>query len=164
MDLIQHIAIAALIAMITYLLYVNVFQSKDTIIHSPGVLPPVTLVAGDNLQGPSPMPLETPVKEQDDQVDAAKHISASLFNPHATGVLPQNQDVFEKQADFGSDVTNIKHFYKNNPEVFAKILGTNEVTNVAEWERQSKEMFQTAQQKSEGPIQAYNFEGNFSPL
>jgi hypothetical protein len=172
MDMIQHLAIVALLAMILYLVYVNLF--KDNSIKSQGLVaeymtpqpppPPTTKTE----QGPVPVPLEhepqPPSEISNRNTEASQQPGSSIFNPNATGILPQNQDVFEKQADFGSDVTNIRHFYKNNPEVFGKILGNNEVTNVADWERQSKEMFQNLQQKPTGPIQAFNYEDKFSSL
>jgi hypothetical protein len=186
MDIIQTLAISALLAMILYLVYINLF--KDTALKTAGsitdVLPPALVAPAKALDdansraGPTPVPLitapapaETEKKVVSNQLqiqqDASTHAGSSVFNPHAVGVLPQNQDIFEKQADFGSDVTNIRQFYQNNPEVFSKILnGQNQtqVTNVADWEQQSKAMFQSIQQKSVGPIQASNFEDKYSPL
>ncbi len=178
MDVLKILAISALSAMIIYLIYINLF--KDAVIKSAGAIadvlpsPLVSPVKASTEQGPSPVPM-APTPELPSNVvtnklpevlstSAADHPGTSVFNPHATGVLPQNQDIFEKQADFGSDVTNIRQFYQNNPEVFGKILGQNQVTNVADWERQSKELYQSAQQPHTGPIQAANFEDKFSPL
>jgi hypothetical protein len=182
MDIIQTLAISAILAMILYVVYINLF--KDTAVKTAGsitdVLPPALVAPAQALDdansrtGPTPVPLIT-APEQEKKVtnqlqiqqDASTHAGTSVFNPHAIGVLPQNQDIFEKQADFGSDVTNIRQFYQNNPEVFSKILGSQnqtQVTNVADWEHQSKEMFQSIQQKSAGPIQAANFEDKYSPL
>jgi hypothetical protein len=90
--------------------------------------------------------------------DAALHPNTSIFSPNVEGIAASNQDIYDKQADFGSDVTNITQFYKNNPEVFSKILGHHAVTNVADWEQQSKALYNTAQTATGGPIQAANFE------
>lgn len=167
LSFIQTLAISVLCAMILYLIYINVFS--DHTVKSAGSLKDATAMEPAlHPQGPSPVPVPEPAPKSEDKIpehpDAASHTGTSVYHPNATGILPQNQDIFEKQANFGSDVTNIKHFYQTNPEVFSKILGQNQVTNVADWERQSKEMFQSAQQQPSGPIQAANFEDNFSPL
>ena len=107
------------------------------------------------------MKYPTPAKIE---LDASTEPGSAIWNPEATGIYAQNQDMFDKPVNFGSDVTNIKQFYTNNPEVFGKIIGKSEVTNVADWDRQSKEMFTAAQTSSAGPIQAANFEDNFSAL
>jgi hypothetical protein len=170
MSFIQKLAISVLCAMILYLIYINVFE--DHTVKSAGAIKDI-LPSSFKTAETGGVKEEVKVKEEaevsvtnklPEHPDASLHAGSSVFNPHTTGILPQNQDIFEKQANFGSDVTNIKQFYQNNPEVFGKILGQNEVTNVSDWERQSKEMFQTAQQKPAGPIQAANFEDNFSPL
>jgi hypothetical protein len=107
------------------------------------------------------MKYPTPAKIE---LDASTEPGSAIWNPEATGIYAQNQDMFDKPVNFGSDVTNIKQFYTNNPEVFGKIIGKSEVTNVADWDRQSKEMFTAAQTSSSGPIQAANFQDNFSAL
>jgi hypothetical protein len=164
--------------MILYLIYINVFTDKTiktagsinepvamkhqepSVVNGPSVSQGPSVVHGPSVaNGPSEVSNQLP-----EVFDASVHNGSSVFNPNSIGILPQNQDIFEKQANFGSDVTNIKQFYQNNPEVFSKILGTNTVTNVADWERKSKEMFQSVQQNSSGPIQAANFEDNFAPL
>jgi hypothetical protein len=169
MDMLKILAISALSAMIIYLIYMNLF--KDTAVKSAGAIAdvlPVQLAPVEQVQIKSQA--ESAVVNVNNKLpevlstSAADHPGTSVFNPHATGILPQNQDIFDKQADFGSDVTNIRQFYKSNPEVFDKILGQNQVTNVADWERQSKELYQSAQQPHSGPIEAANFEDKFSPL
>lgn len=114
-----------------------------------------------HIQFQKPMKYPTPAKIE---LDASDTNASAIWNPEATGIYAQNQDMFDKPVNFGSDVTNIKQFYTNNPEVFGKIIGKSEVTNVADWDRQSKEMFTAAQTSSAGPIQAANFEDNFSTL
>jgi len=170
MDIIQTLAISVLCAMILYLIYINVFADKT--VKTAGSISeqtyqPVATKHQEETPGPSASASQgqSVVSNQlPEVIDASVHNGSSVFNPNSIGILPQNQDIFEKQANFGSDVTNIKQFYQNNPEVFSKILGTNTVTNVADWERKSKEMFQSVQQNSSGPIQAANFEDNFAPL
>jgi hypothetical protein len=176
MDTIQSLALIALLSMLIYLVFVNMF--KDNTVQATGsvatFVPPTPTAATPQTQGPSPIPLpdliSNKLPEQGPtqvQMDASMHPASSIYNPSmttSTGILPQNQDIFEKQADFGSDVTNINQFYKNNPEVFSRIL-KNQVTNVAEWEQQSKQMYTLQQQAPTGPIQAANYEvGGYAPL
>jgi len=77
--------------------------------------------------------LPTPEKLSANIIDAASRPDTSIYNPdNQSGILPQNQKLYDVPVDFGSDVTNIKHFYKNNPEIFGKILGDQAITGVVE--------------------------------
>jgi hypothetical protein len=80
----------------------------------------------------------------------------SVFNKQAKGILPSNHDIFDKPADFGSDVTNINQFYKNNPDIFEK--SHINVPNVTEWSDQGKQLYNAVANSKQGPINAYNFE------
>lgn len=83
----------------------------------------------------------------------------SVYNEKQKGVLPSNHDLFEKPADFGSDVTNINQFYKNNPDVFNK--SNNYVPDTVSWENQGQELYDNLiSDKHQGPINASNFESN----
>lgn len=89
----------------------------------------------------------------------------AVYNEEAKGVVPSNHDLFEKTADFSSDVTNINQFYANNPDIFDRSVGTAHVPNVAEWEQASKQMFHAMEQKGGGcSINPSNFEHNFTQL
>ena len=181
MDIIQSLALIALLSMLIYLVFVNLF--KDNTVKSAGSVATFTqpaqgptanpAAATSGTQGPSPVPLpEKPAADlitnklpSQVQMDASMHPGSAIYTPTSTGILPQNQDIFEKQADFGSDVTNITQFYKNNPEVFSRIINQNQVTNVADWEVKSKQMYSAVEQSQVGPIQAANFEDpRFGPL
>ena len=39
--------------------------------------------------------------------------------------IESNAALFDRTADFGSDVTNINQFYKNNPELFNRVTNVN---------------------------------------
>ena len=67
--------------------------------------------------------------------------TSAVFNPEAQGVLPVNHDLFERRADFGSDMTNINQFYRNNPEIFHK--SQINVPDVASWNLMSDKMHQS---------------------
>ena len=173
MDIIQSLALIALLSMLIYLIFVNIFTTKDKTVQTSGsvieFLTPTTKeseVKGEAEEASHP----TTLPDKKDIVtnklpasgpDASVNPYTAIFSPNAEGIVAMNQDIYEKQADFASDVTNIKQFYKNNPEVFSKILGQKAVTNVADWEQQSKELFATAQAANSGPIQAANFESGF---
>jgi hypothetical protein len=182
MDIIQSLSLIALLSMLIYLVFVNIFATKTVqtsgsvidLLPTPGAdVAPVasvtaTATAAPVTATPCPFPMPGAVSSRlpESGPDASVHPQSSIFSSTSTasstsGINAQNQDIYEKQADFGSDVTNIKQFYKNNPEVFSKILCPPTVTNVADWERQSKELYDSAQSAPSGPIQAANFESNF---
>jgi hypothetical protein len=81
----------------------------------------------------------------------------SVYNEQAKGVLPVNHDLFEKPADFGSDVTNINQFYRNNPEIFERSMTS--APNAADWHTQGKEMYnKLASEAPKARIEPWNFE------
>ena len=157
MHIAQTLFFGALLSIVVYFILSNIF--KDTSLKTPGTLSELKESPAAPLHITNRLP-ETPDSfiEASANGDAALHAGVSIYNKDATGVFPQNHDLFEKPADFGSDVTNIKQFYSNNPEVFGKILGTAGVTNVADWEMKTKEMFQNAQAPSNEQIHAFNNE------
>jgi hypothetical protein len=81
----------------------------------------------------------------------------AVFDEQVKGVLPVNHDLFEKQANFGSDITNINQFYRNNPEVFDRSMTT--APDAAGWHTQSQGMFnKLAHESPNAQINAWNFE------
>jgi hypothetical protein len=163
MDIIQSLALIALLSMLIYLIFVNIFTTKAKTVQTSGSLIEFMTPSSSKPTEPDSVNLPRSVASITNKLpaagpDAAVNPHTAIFSPNTEGILAMNQDIYEKQADFGSDVTNIKQFYKNNPEVFSKILGQKAVTNVADWEQQSKELFATAQATNSGPIQAANFE------
>ena len=63
-----------------------------------------------------------------------------------------NSDLFEKTADFASDVTNINQFYKNNPDVLKRVSN-------ADWD-----FPKMPEPTPNAEILGYNFERNFTAL
>ena len=63
-----------------------------------------------------------------------------------------NSDLFEKTADFTSDVTNINQFYKNNPDVLKRVSN-------ADWD-----FPKMPEPTPNTEILGYNFERNFTAL
>jgi len=88
-----------------------------------------------------------------------RNLSGTPFHAEQGTAIPaeSNHDIYEKTADFGSDVTNINQFYKNNPELFNRI--TNTLT--PEWDLKQ---FDNAHSKPVENIEGYNFEKNFTKL
>jgi len=81
----------------------------------------------------------------------------SVFNDQAKGILPVNHDLFEKRANFGSDVTNINQFYRDNPEVFDRTMTS--APNAVEWNTHSQDMFnKLTHEEPNTTISAWNFE------
>ena len=83
----------------------------------------------------------------------------SVYDEQAKGVLPVNHDLFEKPSDFGSDITNISQFYRNNPDLFDKSMnGGAYVPDVTQWNTQGKELYDNMSQHThQGPVQGYNY-------
>ena len=81
----------------------------------------------------------------------------SVFNANAKGVLPQNHMLFDAPANFGSDVTNISQFYKLNPEMLQRTIGSPGIQSVADWESQANQMVNNIDLGS-GPLKPANFE------
>lgn len=162
MDLIQTTATIALLTLLAYLIMVNILErTRSAPIKSDGEITagisnrlkevPIEGINTDfgfhtrtNLGEPAP-----PGGENLTQL--------AVFNEHANGVLPQNHDLFEKPANFGSDVTNINQFYRNNPDIFERSMTT--APDAAEWYSQSQEMFnQLTHEAPNAQINAWNFE------
>lgn len=186
MDLLQQIAVIALLTMVAYLIMVNVFKTyalksdgKVTdYIEKPQVKKPQVEKQSHMELISNKLPIEEglnlamgtharttvggPVGE-----GASNTTTLSVYNENTVGVLPQNHDLFEKSADFGSDVTNINQFYRNNPELFHKQSqsGVTHVPNPTDWDVQAKAMFLIKENEASGPVQAFNYEqGPNTPL
>jgi hypothetical protein len=89
----------------------------------------------------------------------------AVFDEQSKGVLAVNHDLFEKPANFGSDITNINQFYRNNPEIFDKSMnGGAYVPDVESWANQGQELYDTMSQKThQGPVKGYNYEDRAFP-
>lgn len=186
MDLLQQVAVIALLTMVAYLVMVNVF--KDDTLQSEGKLSDLNENKPEP-EAPEPEPEPEPelitnkLPEEGLNLAMGKHTrttvggpvgegavnttTLSVFNENATGVLPQNHDLFEKPADFGSDVTNVNQFYRNNPELFHRQseTGTAYVPNPSDWDAQAKAMFSIKENEAPAPVQAFNYEqGPNTPL
>jgi len=182
MDLIQQVAVIALLTMVSYLIMINL-MGKEQALESEGKLSDLQAEQADNEQKQLNVPVQElitnklPTAEglslnlamgtharttvggpvQDGTVNTT---TLSVYNENEAGILPQNHDLFEKSADFSSDVTNVNQFYRNNPELFHKQsqTGVAYVPNPSDWDAQAKAMFSIKENEAEGPVQAFNFE------
>jgi hypothetical protein len=172
MDILKSLSIIGLLTMIIYFIMVNVYDSHyvktKNIITS--TEPPTTHMRISNalpdrlqvqVQGasqclpPQQVPILSPTPPSWDK----RNLMPPPLHAVSSDPMPKesNSDLFEKIADFGSDVTNINQFYKNNPEIF------NRVTNVSinpEWDNQQFINREPPNQT----IQGWNFERNFTSL
>jgi hypothetical protein len=151
----------ALIGLLTMFFYFLMVQFWDT----PKVASPGTLQLSENETISNRLPESTrpncPAAAFLPKTDENKPPSWDERNKLATPFqaakghsVPKesNADLFEKTADFTSDVTNINQFYKNNPDVL------NRISN-ADWD--FPKMAAPAQSNE---ILGYNFDRNFTSL
>ncbi len=191
MNILQTGATIILLTMIMYFIMVNVFERQESPLLSEGQINvkasaqqtaeyvghKVAELAGgirSTLGINNRLPIEgintdtsspiTGVNVQPGQpVFDTTALGSAQYNAEAKGLLPQNHELFEKSADFTSDVTNINQFYKNNPELFHK--SHTYVPNVADWDQRGQEMInEILQSGGSGGINPSNFEHNFTRL
>jgi len=186
MNVLQTGATIILITMIMYFILVNLFEHpvlpvvsqgfvtealkrkvhtvKDNILSSNIVKATLQInnklpVSGINTDTGEPI---TNTIVQTVQQPFTKTVVSAVYNSDTQGILPNNHKVYEKDADFTSDITNINQFYINNPELFNK--GSSYTPDVAGWEQKSKDMVNNILQTGAGYINPSNFEHNFTSL
>jgi hypothetical protein len=104
-------------------------------------------------------------------VEVAPKGEPAAFEPVKPMEVPQfergpaasNSDLFEKTANFGSDVTNVAQYYKNNPELFNRVTVTS-APDAAAWDHQSDKMHREHLKERSSILYGYNFEDNFTKL
>lgn len=159
MNIIQNLALIALMTLIVYFILVKIFYNT---VPSSGTIEDKIENLNTEVDKISATTVGLPVGEG----VSPNTTTLSVYNENATGILPVNHDLFEKPANFGSDVTNISQFYRNNPELFHKdtTKANVYVPNVTEWDAKGKELFTQQQNLVQGPINPYNYEQDYSPL
>lgn len=113
---------------------------------------------------------EAPYQQSDPTASSAASSAApvpemgsAIYNEGASGVLPMNHSSFEAPAEFNSDITNLNHFYRSNPEVFHG-KGHINVPNPSDWDAQARAMFSAVDNAPQGPINPYNHNQEGAPL
>lgn len=180
--MLRTIATILLLTLVSYFIMVNVFD-KPTLIKTANEVPMEAELSNidENIRVELGISNELPI-EGNNNYNSGTHTrttvggpvgegsgsnltSASTFNETQQGVLPSNHDLFEKTANFDSDVTNINQFYKNNPEIFDKSVGGAYVPDVTKWDSQGQQMFnEVSQSGGGGAINPSNYKNNFTKL
>lgn len=169
MDLIQTAATVALLSLLAYFIIVNVLE-RSNVVHTEGKISEYSGTDNEEmitnrLASWATAGVDTAVGkhartglDNEPAPPGGENVTQlAVYNEDAKGVLPQNHDLFEKPADFGSDVTNINQFYRNNPEIFERSLTS--APDAADWHQQSQDMFQAMQNvPRSNQINAWNFE------
>jgi len=89
-----------------------------------------------------------------------------INEPHPINVEPSNATLYEKDAEFGSDRTNIAQFVSSNPTAFYGDLRHDAyVPDVNSWNQQGSQMYNDlVQSRPNQTLQPANFENCYSQL
>ena len=161
--MLQTIAKIGLLTMLVYFVFVNVFNNQkvasDSVIRK--VTPVDTMEITDEIKPASISVVSAAVAA----TEPAAFEPAEPVAVAKDGKIPQasNEDLFEKTANFGSDITNISQFYKNNPELFNRVTYTT-APDAVSWDHQSDKMHREHLAERSSILYGYNFEDNFTKL
>lgn len=175
MEILQHLAVIVLLTMLLYFVLVKVMGSKEHLVVSEGKINEYIYNPPDIIDNKLPSVIEglnldvgtharTTTGEAIGDMYTPNTTTLSVYNENEQGILPQNHDLFEKPANFASDVTNISQFYNNNPELFHRSQNAVHVPNAADWDERAKGLFAEQANQVQGPINAYNFESGAGEL
>ena len=87
-------------------------------------------------------------------------VEQSVYNPKAdtNGINASNHNIYEKEAAFGNEQTNVAQFFSANPSAFFNGQRHNSyVPDVNNWNHQGSQMFEKLRTQSPGAINAYNY-------
>lgn len=141
----------AIIALMMIVIHLITSMSSCNITAAPEPLPSYPLTPGAQMQASG------------DQLPSGTQRASALYDENTSGVLPMNHSNFDAPAEFNSDVTNLNHFYRSNPEVFHG-KGRVNVPNPSDWDAQARAMFGAMDNGPQGPINPYNFAQEGAPL
>jgi hypothetical protein len=180
MDILKSLSIIGLLTMVIYFIMVNLWDNHAVPTQN-------VITAVENPSGPLGVTGEGIISNKlqiNPEQSKSKSICSNFLPPnslpsapswvdrnlqgepyHAVTVvgdpIESNASLFDRTADFGSDVTNINQFYKNNPELF------NRVTNVnisPTWDNQKTQLL-SAETIKNHTVEGYNYEQSYaSPL
>jgi len=171
MDILKSLSVIGLLTMVIYFIMVNLWDNKAIPTKNviTGVEPPMGSTPSaisnklpdrpaidkdilcSNYQAPSDK--STPPSWVDRNLQGEPYHAVTVIGDP----IESNASLFDRTADFGSDVTNINQFYKNNPDLF------NRVTNVninPEWDNQKK----PAETAKNHVVEGYNYEQSYASL
>lgn len=87
-------------------------------------------------------------------------IEQSVYNPNANAnaITASNHNMYEKEAAFGNEQTNVAQFFSANPSAFFNGQRHNSyVPDVNNWNHQGSQMFEKLRTQAPGAINAYNY-------
>jgi len=171
MDILKSLSIIGLLTMVIYFIMVNLWDNKaiPTMNVITGAEPPLGPISGtinnklpdspmrdqglcSNFQAPTGLP--TPPSLVDRNLQGEPYHAVTVVGDP----IESNASLFDRTAEFGSDVTNINQFYKNNPELFNRVTNVNINPN---WDNQKK----PAETVQNHVVEGYNYEHSYaSPL
>ena len=86
-------------------------------------------------------------------------VQQAVYDPKQTacGPNPSNQDIYEKEALFGSEQTNVSQFFSNNPGAFFNTQRHNSyVPDVSKWNIEGDRLYTERVNDTKQQINAYN--------
>ena len=97
------------------------------------------------------------------------HLDSAIqlqYHPAGLDVKASNDMIYEKDADFGSDQTNVAQFFSSNPEAFLKDnRHTAYVPDVNVWNEQGSQMYNDlVTMRPYKTLNASNFENPYTTL
>lgn len=96
-----------------------------------------------------------------------KLVEQAIYDPNrerTNTVAPSNQDIYEKEADFGNEQTNISQFFATNPGVFFNDQRHNAyVPDVTQWGQQGTQMYSELVNAPRAQLQAYGYDAPVTP-
>jgi len=159
MDIIQTGATLALLSLLIYFVMVNVIERTHPSDHAA----PTTAVPAKVITNKIPDTIGTPSTGASSVGPGGPGGPGAIlaaFDKDAVGVLPSNHDLFEAPAEFGSDITNLGQFYRNNPDVFDK--SATYVPDVTSWNQQGDALYSSlVHGNAPTHLLGYNFEDPF---
>lgn len=79
-------------------------------------------------------------------------------------IAPSNQDIYEKEADFGNEQTNISQFFATNPGVFFNDQRHNAyVPDVTQWGQHGTQLYAEMVNAPRAQLQAFGYDKNVAP-
>lgn len=89
-----------------------------------------------------------------------------LYDQSPLDIKPSNDILYEKDADFGSDRTNISQYVSSNPSAFyGDLKNTAYVPDVNVWNEQGSKMYNDLiNMRPNNTLNAFNYENPYSSL
>jgi len=97
-----------------------------------------------------------------------KFLEQAIYDPtreRTHSVDPANNAIYEKEAEFGSEQTNISQFFATNPGVFLNNERHNAyVPDTSVWSQQGSNLYTDLLNSARVPLQPYGYDKNLAML